>query len=70
MTWKGNGMGRNDDTRLMFNMLQEIIQRLEQIDKRLDIIESSTEKGEFEYEFNDFMSFIFSDLNEGDEYEL
>ena len=48
-------------------MLKEVIQRLEQIDKRLDVIESLTEKKTFEYEFNDFMTFMFSDLGEGDD---
>ena len=50
-----------------YNKLDEIIQRLEQIDKRLDVIESLTEKKTIEYEFNDFMAFIFSDLGEGDD---
>tara|TARA_R110002110_G_scaffold47357_10_gene142361 strand:- start:3401 stop:3628 length:228 start_codon:yes stop_codon:yes gene_type:complete len=53
-----------------YNKLDEIIQRLEEMDKRLDIIEEQTEQKTFEYEFNDFMTFMFSDLNEGDEYEL
>ena len=64
-------MGQTKD-KILFNMFKEIIQRLDEMDKRLDIIESSTEKKTFEYEFNDFMTFMFSDLNEGegDEYEL
>lgn len=60
-------MGQNNDKKIMFNMLKEIIQRLEEMDKRLDIIEEQTEQKTFEYEFNDFMTFMFSDLNEGDE---
>tara|TARA_R110000787_G_scaffold258029_1_gene363220 strand:+ start:419 stop:583 length:165 start_codon:yes stop_codon:yes gene_type:complete len=48
-------------------MFKEIIQRLDEMDKRLDIIESSTEKKTFEYEFNDFMTFMFSDLEDGDD---
>jgi hypothetical protein len=65
-------MGQNNDKGLglIFSMLKEIIQRLEEMDKRLDIIEEQTEQKTFEYEFNDFMTFMFSDLNEGDEYEL
>jgi len=58
-------MGQNNDKKIMFNMLKEIIQRLEEMDKRLDIIEEQTEQKT--YEFNDFMTFMFSDLNEGDE---
>ena len=64
-------MGQTKD-KILFNMFKEIIQRLDEMDKRLDIIEEQTEQKTFEYEFNDFMTFMFSDLNEGegDEYEL
>ena len=67
MTWRGNGMDQMKSIKLLVNMLEEVIQRLEQIDKRLDVIESLTEKKTFEYEFNDFMTFMFSDLGEGDD---
>jgi len=59
-------MGQTKD-KILFNMFKEIIQRLDEMDKRLDIIESSTEKKTFEYEFNDFMTFMFSDLEDGDD---
>ena len=65
----------NTDTQKhMFKMLKEIIQRLDELDKRLDVIEILAEKtlgvmdNGLDPNFTDFMNFLLSGLDgDGDD---